>query len=323
MSIIVTPTGSHQAEQMVLPTYQPSSIPQLSETMANSRHAYPERRYRNTHTLENAVLYPPFPSSPADTSNRHLGTVPVQDSEQGISEPPLHALKRPLSVSTNFHEQCKSISSDAQKAGVSPVRSRKMRDLMMKSNCLEEEYENAKIHRANEKQHYQREIARLENLKSKLQEEIELGREEADDYREEFKTKEVTREREAYELRQQMEKLQLKNKRLEAKLEKADTVEQEIQQKLNDATKSENATSEKCCSLQQELDSLKQKHDKLDKPTENEKRISNEMYDTTSELDCVFQLVLKDEKVHDKAFKAKVKTLQVETEQRKNCTWPP
>ena len=97
-------------------------------------------------------------------------------------------------------------------------------------------------------------------------------------------------------------------------------MEQELQKKLNDATKSEKATSEKCCSLHQELDSLKQKHDKLDKPTENEKRISNEMYDTTSELDCVFQLVLKDEKVHDKA---KVKTLQEETEQRKNCTWPP
>ena len=188
---------------MVLPTYQPSSIPRLSETMANSRHAYPERRYRDTHTLEKAALYPPFPSSPADTSDRHLGTVPVQDSEQAIRKPPLYT-KRPLSVSTNFHEQYKSISSDAQRAGVSPVRSRKMRDLMLKSNCLEEEYENAKIHRANEKEHYQREIARLENLKSKLQEEIELGREEADDYREEFKTKEFTREREAYELRQQM-----------------------------------------------------------------------------------------------------------------------
>ena len=67
---------------------------------------------------------------------------------------------------------------------------------------------------------------------------------------------------------------------------------------------------------------LKKCETNLDKSFDRVKRISHEMYDTTLQLDCVFQSVLKDETVQDWTFKEKVKELQEEVEQRKLSTWP-
>ena len=295
----------------------PLPLPLFSGTTTNLRHAYPEHRQRDTRTPENTGTMN-FPTT-APVSSSTPGTHPVQDSQQDSSQAHIHNVRRPISVSPNFRKQSNSIFDDARRAGVTPDRSRQMRDLMTKYENLEAEYEIEKLHRA-----------RVQNLQSKLQEKIEVEREEADDkdryYKEIIETMQTTRESEIEEFEKEMEDLKLKNReyaaRLEGKRKQSDEFEQEFRQKyteLNDAIRSEKATSEKCSSLQRELESLKQK----DIPTENEKMLCRKMYDTTLELDSVYESVLKDDKVHDKAFKDSVKRLQEETKQRKNCTWPP
>ena len=51
------------------------------------------------------------------------------------------------------------------------------------------------------------------------------------------------------------------------------------------------------------------------------RRLSEEHYDTTLQLDYAFQSVLDKEGV-DEEFKKKVSELKKEVEERKNSTWP-
>ena len=232
----------------------------------------------------------------------------MQDSEQYGRQSHVHIPGRPNLLSENFLKQIPSISGDAIRAGVTPDRSRQMEDGMRKFKDLEDEFENAKLHHFSEREHYEREISRLKRARNRLEGVVQTEREN-------FDTTVGFLLQKVNELQLQNEKLQHMEVAVTEELKDTKLENVELKQK-------ERAASEKCKALEQDIESLKKCETNLDKSFDRVKRISHEMYDTTLQLDCVFQSVLKDERVQDRTFKEKVKELQEEVEQRKLSTWP-
>lgn len=305
--VIVTPSEPQYGHQMVV---QQPVFPLLPAVMANWRYAGTQTQPPTSEEL--MALPSAFHSNTSSvkqpTWDGASDTTPVQDSEHDGRPSHVHIPGRPNLLSENFLKQIPSISGDAIRAGVTPDRSRQMEDAMRKFKDLEDEFENAKLHHFSEKEHYEREISRLKNAHSRLECVVQTERES-------FDTTVSFLLQKMNELRLQNERLQDMEVAVTEKLKDTQSENMELKQK-------ERAASEKCKALEQDIELLQKCGTNLDQSFDRVKRISQQIYDTTLQLDCVFQSVLKDEAVEDQTFKEKVKKLQEEVEQRKFSTWP-
>ena len=224
---------------------------------------------------------------------------PVQTSQQDRTKSEMFYPRPPKQLSKGFMAFAPYVRSEAMSSGVTPSNSQQLEDLMLK---MDDQCEQLEIANKN--------VARLEKYKVVLLKQLKKERVEYDGL--------LNDERSA------MADLVMEIKRME--LEHKEQMEQEQQKcraalEQTKALKEENETlkSEKEAALQRAAAVEKCPH--LKEQRTRVRRLSEEHYDTTLQLDYALQSVLDKEEVK-KEFKKKVRELKKEVEERKNSTWP-
>ena len=268
---------------------QPSQLPRNVVTPNTSRLSYP---HSSRPKEKSPLSY--FKDTAGDMSHETepliaSSTLPVQDSQRDKIKSEMHLSRNPMSVSLTFAECSESIQYDALKSGMTPISSRKLKDLMHDFTDQSEQFEILKADRD-----------RLQRKSCSLKKQLHEEREEYDGvlkHLEKTKIENGKLRAKNTELTNTHRATSEQNKIMKEELERMKSEREEILQREEEAVA-------KCELLEKQFREFSSKH-----------------YDTMLQLDYEFQAVLDDKRVAE-GFKKKIKELKNEVERRKNATWP-
>ena len=243
-----------------------------------------------------------LPSGSTDTYARD--ETPVQDSQQDRNKSEMHCLSPPSQWSEGFIVYSNSVHSEAIEAGVSPSSSRQLKDLMqeLKHKSSELEFANKRISLLESR------ICELERIGHS---ELELANKQIDLFKSRVcdLTKQQEKDREEHkseiaEMLKRMEGMQLECR--------ANTEQRKALKEENETLRKEHETLKEA----QQRAAAVEKCEEFEERKTLVRRLSEEHYDTTQQLDYALQSVL-DKKGVDEEFKKKVRELKKEVEERK------
>ena len=238
-----------------------------------------------------------MPSGSTDTYARD--ETPVQDSEQDRNKSEMHCLSPPSQWSEGFIVYSKSVHSEAIEAGVSPSSSQQLKYLMQELKHKSSELEFATKHN----NLLESRICELERIRhSELEKNLFKSR-VCDLTKQQEKDREEQKS-EIAEMLKRMEGMQLECR--------ANTEQRKALKEENETLRKENETLKEA----QQRAAAVEKCEEFEERKTLVRRLSEEHYGTTLQLDYALQSVLDKEEV-DEEFKKKVRELKKEVEERK------